>query len=101
MTPREFYQQISEVDERTRITLAPGPLEMIASREDGLAGRLVLWILQEMPDLTQGELEEVLQTALWWSRFWACMYAADHKKQPEQAPLLGDEEALGVGAGRV
>ena len=80
MTPKEFYQQLAITTEQITITLAPGPLKMIGSPQDALSAELMLWLIERMPDATQGDLEEVLINALCWARFWAAVrYATEHE----------------------
>lgn len=84
MTPKEFYKQLAITTEPIIITLAPGPLRMIGSPQDSLSSELMLWLIERIPDATQGDLEEVLVNALCWARFWAAVRYADEHATPEQ-----------------
>lgn len=95
MTPQEFYEQMASVKEKEYFTLLPGPITLIATPVDALAARLIIWLVKEMPEgATQGDFEEVLTMALWWSQFWNMVHEAEkqreidkHAEQQEAMPL--------------
>lgn len=74
MKPNEFYRHLAEVTESTKMTLAPGPLEVNVNRHDAMAARLILWLQEQMPeDATTGDLFDVLDAAHWWATFWSSL----------------------------
>lgn len=92
MSPKEFYERMATLTERELLTLHPGPFAFIATPADALASRLMLWLISEMPpDSTQGDLEEVLQMALWWAQFWNMVRAGDIERQAQATTEAGKE----------
>jgi hypothetical protein len=72
MTPKEFLNQISNIKEPTVITLKPGPISLTVNLSDGMAARLIMWLMENMPeDTTEGQMENVIDAAKWWLVFWA------------------------------
>lgn len=86
MKPREFYEQIQSLTEPELLMLQP--MRVVADHIDARAARLMLFILEAWPEMTQGELEELLHTATWWAVFWASAYRAEREERaPEQQEL--------------
>jgi len=79
MKPREFYEQIQSIEQPECLTLQP--LRVIADHVDARAARLLLFLIAEWPDMTQGEAEEILGTALWWAKFWASAWTAEQQSE--------------------
>lgn len=77
MTPIEFFERLSGRLEEIRagkneLTLSPGPMPLMIGEQDVYAARLILWLLDQMPDdVTFGEVEDIVIAALWWLHFWA------------------------------
>lgn len=77
MTPQEFYEWMKNAPQGN-ITL-PVPIRL--GSRDAMAARLLLWLFEEMPEnSTQGDLEDILDTAKWWSIFWGSAFKADTMK---------------------
>lgn len=74
MTPNEFYQKMTMIDNESIMTMPQVPIAV--NRFDGIAADLMLWIENKYPDLTQGELEYVLDCAKFWAVFWAAAWKA-------------------------
>lgn len=74
MTPLDFYKHLS--------TGVPGiqlpPLLPLKFHEgDVMAAKLLLWLYEQLPeDSTQGDLDNILDAAKWWSTFFAAAAAA-------------------------
>jgi len=73
MTPKEFYEFLatttgtSTLDFGDSIQLRIGP-------QDALAAKLLLWLINAMPDnATTGQMDDALDAAKWWMTFWASM----------------------------
>lgn len=74
MTPTEFYKQLQNYENDTSIKL-PVPIKVGPS--DAMAGKLILWLFEQMPEgATQGDIEAVLDSAKWWIIFWASAFEA-------------------------
>lgn len=84
MTPIEFYKQLAVTTEQVTLTLSPGPLELRGSPQDALSAELMLWLIERLPDATQGDVEEVLVNALWWWRFWGALHYANTRPAQQQ-----------------
>lgn len=75
MTLTELYGQLAEIKESAIITV---PVQKLWVGEfDGIAGELLLWIINRIPNATQGDVEEVLAAATWWSTYTASIAAAE------------------------
>ena len=74
MDMRTFCEKLSEVNGPQTLTLTPGPAVFRVGKQDGMAARLLLWLVANLPaDATQGDLDDVLDAAKWWSTFWASL----------------------------
>lgn len=75
MTPEAFYKRLAQgVDPNSLITLSPGPIRLRIGPQDALAAKLLLWLVEQMPeDATQGDMDDVLESARYWSMFWASL----------------------------
>lgn len=86
-TPREFYQSLAQSDlaqSDPRIVPVPS-LPIKIGPQDIIAARLLLWLERQMPeDATQGDLDDVLDAAKWWTTFFGSAFAAAvHEAKPE------------------
>jgi tryptophan synthase alpha subunit len=80
MTLREFYQRLSEAQDLSVITVDV-PIPLVIGKPDGMAAKLLLRLVDQMPpDATQGDLEDVLDAARWWSTFLMSMQYAERLK---------------------
>ena len=78
MTPREFYQWLAEREATGVIGFGEAAISLRAGPQDVMAARLLLWLESEMPEnATQGDLDNVLDAAKWWSTFWASLERGD------------------------
>lgn len=84
MTPKQFYERLAlGVPVSAVITLSPGPIALRIGKQDEIAARLLLWLVEQMPeDATCGELDDVLDAAKYWSTFWASLERDDIKVSP-------------------
>lgn len=73
MTLVELLTRIAEVQGSQTATLAPGPLHLRVSENDGTAARLLLWLSEHMMDNTVGNALDVLDCARWWLTFWTAL----------------------------
>jgi hypothetical protein len=73
-TPKEFYEKLSQSEP----CIMPAPaLPIKIGPQDIIAARLLLWLSSQMPaDATQGDLDDVLDSAKWWSMFFGSAFAA-------------------------
>jgi len=86
MTPKEFYQRLSTLTEKEVITLSPGPIKIIAYPADALAAKMVLWLLEQLPeDATEGDAEDVIDMAKWWIMFWHMLHQAEKQLNADEA----------------
>lgn len=74
MTPLGFYIQLQNA-KSSPFTLPSIPIAL--GESDFMAARLLIWLFEQMPNATQGDLEDVLDSAKWWTLFWASAYTAD------------------------
>ena len=75
MTPDEFYKRMAEIVEtHTIITLSPGPLRLSVGPQDAMAAKLLLWLMDQMPEAaTVGDVDAVLDATKFWSTFWSSL----------------------------
>ena len=68
-TPKGICELLAESKPISTVTL---PACSIMVREsDIMAGKLLLWLYENMPeDTTHGDLADVLDSAKWWSLFF-------------------------------
>ena len=69
MTAESFYKVIAKLKPGSPIGL--NGLEFECSEADVLAAKIVLYLLAEHPTVTQGEVIDALQAAVFWETFWA------------------------------
>lgn len=68
-TPKEIYELLAESKPST-VTLPACSIRI--NESDSMAAKLLLWLYENMPeDATQGDLSDVLDSAKWWSLFFA------------------------------
>jgi len=60
-----FFARLARAAPNQRLTSA-----LVAGPEDALAGRLLLWLRDELPGADAAKLARVLDVALWWLRYW-------------------------------
>ena len=76
-TPLEFYQKLQNMEPGT-ITMSPGPFRIGIGPADAMAAKLILWLLEQLPDdVTTGNFLEVLDCARWWTVYWAGVHDAE------------------------
>lgn len=76
MTSDDFFRELSR-SQPGSMTLSPGPFRVEIGLNDALAARLILWLVKQLPaDATQGDVEEILDSAKWWSVFWDSQWKA-------------------------
>jgi hypothetical protein len=74
MTPKSILNKVASAVGPNVLTLGPGPIRLRVSDNDTLAARLLLWLETQMPaSATQGDLDDVLACAQWWSMFLASL----------------------------
>jgi len=94
VTPKRFYEQIATFQDKELITLAPGPLVMVAAPVDAWPAKLLLWLHEKLPEeTTQGDLEDILDMALWWARFWHMCHQGEKLRAAQQETT---QEAMGL-----
>lgn len=72
MTPQEVLEQLKRGGQFQYVIghpVAIGPA-------DAKAAALLLWVAERWPEMKQGELDEVLVAALWWSNTFGAMHKA-------------------------
>ena len=75
------------IDTLRRMAGIDGPATLSAkitirlSAKDAIAARLLLWLMDEYPDMTQGELDDVLDNAKFWTMYYGSI-ADDAVAQP-------------------
>lgn len=74
MTGDELLERLAAIKESSTITLSPGPFVARVGKYDAIAARLLFWLTEQNPEITVGEIEEVLLAALWWQTFLLCQY---------------------------
>jgi len=78
MTPKEFYQLLSESEPKI-MKVPPVPIKI--GESDILAAKMLLWLNEQMPEnATQGDYENVLDSAKWWFVFWGSAHMAQSNK---------------------
>lgn len=94
MTPQEFYQRIAGkvIEPHSVLKLSPGPVALQIGPQDALAAKLILWLVEQMPeDATQGFLEDVLDSAKFWAVFWSSLERdGDAQAAPSGAGEAGE-----------
>ena len=74
MTGNDILNTIASMTEASVFTLGPGPVRLNVAYTDAMAGRLLIWLKGQMrPDATQGELDDILSCAQWWSTLLASL----------------------------
>ena len=69
MNMGDILQQIARIKDDDVLTIRPGPHTAAVSWHDGMAARVLLWLHDEMPDATVGDLESVLLSAMYWHMY--------------------------------
>lgn len=70
MNAKEILTKLETIQGPARIELGAGPLRLKINEHDALAARLLNWLGEQLPeDATQGDLEDVLDSARWWAVF--------------------------------
>lgn len=79
MTPEQFYNDLANrIDGPSLLTLSPGPVKLAVNKQDAMAARMLLWLVEAMPDdATVGDMEDVLDAAKFWSTFWSSLERDD------------------------
>ena len=67
---------MENVTEGENVTLITNRIAI--GKSDARAAAVLLWIENEWPDITQGETDDLLNAAIWWSVFFG---AADKANQ--------------------
>jgi len=80
----DFYEQIQSIGEPTVIDLLPGPLQFRVNWQDAMAARLLLWLEEQILDMTDGDLTDVLSAAQWWHTFWTSLHFKPDKATEEE-----------------
>lgn len=85
MNRRDFYHKLAEVQGQSTVTVE-APLPLVVSAHDGLAARLLLWLVDQMPaEATEGDMDDVLDAARWWHTFLGSLqYAEKLQREKEQ-----------------
>lgn len=73
MTPNQFFAKLSETTKSQSFEMK---VELQINTHDAMAARLLIWLQEQMPDATTGDLEDVLDAAKWWSVLFASMHTA-------------------------
>ena len=67
MNLRENLEKLAEIDCDGVLTMSPDPNKAAVTYRDGVAGRLLLWLADVLPDdATTSDVEDVLISALYW-----------------------------------
>lgn len=75
MSPKQFYELMGSGKLLQAIMPPPTPIQI--GEADVMAAKLLNWLHDEMPeDATQGDLDDVLDAAKWWSTFWGAAHNA-------------------------
>lgn len=75
MNFKQVCEQLADITSLATITMPTTTL--LVGREDGIAGELLLWLVDRMPNATQGDIEEVLAAATWWLTYTGTIAAAE------------------------
>ncbi len=72
MTPNNFLKQMAAMPPTPGLlTIYPGPVRMNVGPADMEAAKLILWLLEQLPDeATYGQVDDILDAAKWWMAFW-------------------------------
>jgi hypothetical protein len=77
MNLRQLYARLSEVQDSSVVTLT-APIPLVVGSADGMAAKLLLWLVDELPPTaTNKDLEDVLHAAVWWNTFLLAMQYAE------------------------
>lgn len=91
MKPIEFYRILQNVPGPAHLTFEdcgdlPSPITIKVNQHDAMAAKLILWLLDHMPeDATTGDLFDTLAAATWWATFWSSL-SQDEDHQPPTKP---------------
>ena len=95
----QFYQKLTKAEDGTSLVL-PAPIETSVDERDALAARLLLWLMEEMPDgATQVDLEDVLEAARLWAVFGASIINGEQDTTPESIQEFLTQPAGGADNG--
>jgi hypothetical protein len=86
MNQKQFYQELLAVSGPGTITLQPGPIKLRVNEHDAMAARSLLWMYDQMPEKTVGDLLDVLDSMRWWVSFW------NMRDDYEELPLSDEPE---------
>ena len=77
MTGREILQKL--IVNRTSGTMAvkPGPFRVAVDEVDSLAAEVLVFLADRSPELTMGQVQDVLLSALWWQTTLGTMKKAE------------------------
>jgi len=88
MKVESFYAQLARFTESCILTLSDSKLEIKVGKADAMAARLLLWLVEQMPDdATVGDQFEVLDAAKWWATFFASVVLDPPLPEGEQSSL--------------
>ena len=79
MTPNDVLEALATIRDTTKpddqshgvLSLASIPHKLKVGWNDAAAAKLILWIQEQWPEITEGQTEGVLLAALWWTQYWS------------------------------
>ena len=74
MTPKEFISYLAKANPGTIDHIPPAPIKI--GMGDINAAKLILWLYAEFPDATQGDFDDMLDAAKWWTTLFGSMFSA-------------------------
>lgn len=77
MTSKLYLENLSK---QTLGEISLPDLPISVGKSDIMAAKLLLWLDEQMPNAIQIELDEVLNSAKWWSTYWASVDHANIKR---------------------
>lgn len=79
MSPLEMMSQFQKIqgpgDYRIRYGMTEPELVFKVGLPDKVAAEILGWLSEQYPHLTQGETIDCLQSAIWWTTFFASLEA--------------------------
>lgn len=79
MNPSEFYDLIGSGQTGGTVAIAE-PLVFVRSEADKVAADLMRYLIDTYPTMTHAQLEESLQTALFWSQLWSGLLMTEDRQ---------------------
>jgi hypothetical protein len=79
MTPEDFCQQMLNFPGDGKMTISPGPFQIMVGQDDIMAAKLLDWLFKhlDMETTTMGQALAILDAAHWWLQFWAAQPRED------------------------